>query len=265
MFNLSAHDVDRWGTLDVLAHIFQQPLHKQWYVLRTALQYTAQAVQVAWRQTLEAKEQIKTEIATQQGLDHDQIDALRAVQAKAIYDSIFDITQFLFLDRLLLMMLTVLLALLCLRSGSAPSTIAAALTLLSVATVGAYLLLARRFAKRYKDPSIQTAAFTIAQQLRVPLIVLGHFHRFERHEQSNTVYVNLGTWSHTLDTSTQPQSTCAFQQTQPFVILRPHAHSVDVLYANWTQNTTQIQKTEERTRAPQTSPVPFALPIEQEL
>lgn len=253
---VTAHEADQWGAYDIARHIFRQPLQQQTHILKVAAKSVYRLFSLSWQQRPASLSTRDLEVVSARyGLCPQKLEKLHKSHSLPLYARTFDLLQMLYLDRLLLVILTAWLVTKSLRSSASHTTIAGMMTLISFAFVGIYMYLSRRFPVTATAPSLLKAAYSIADHLRVPLTIFGHNHQFEHRDLGDGHhYINLGTWSPTFDEEEhRPQNSGVLSQQQPFLMIQHVDDALQVDFMSWTtEGVTQLQQSTLIPTQPQT-------------
>ncbi len=150
--------------------------------------------------TMDPKEQEKAfqKISEEQKIELDILRKLKDFSTPPIYDKFFDTLQALYIDRLILLLLTTMIMTFALLVPWNPTIRALIMTMTATLTVYLYTFLARRRPVSESIPGLIYASLQIATLLQVPFVVFGHVHQFQHKKlDDDKTYINIGTWCET--------------------------------------------------------------------
>ncbi len=194
---------DEWGLREIFSWTFQKPFKQVLIVLMNYFILSWRLIKIAWSREFrkiwslppEERQRALDSFANRRNLPSEILEPLGKFVTPPLYYNFFDAIQAIYLDRLLLIVMTSFLLSIAFTSSWHPIVRAALATATSAGFVWGFIYLSRRRPLSQSAPLLFHTAIKLAAFLSTPLIVFGHSHNFTcKPLNQDQFYINLGAW-----------------------------------------------------------------------
>jgi UDP-2,3-diacylglucosamine pyrophosphatase LpxH len=235
------HDLESWGALDFLRWAFNRAgvgiIHLVWFYIRFLLRYlsdTAQA-RLAAKVSPSTKRKLRRKrlrrYARKAKISLKRIRALDALRKAHVGASLIRLSQAVYLDRLLLIILSVIAIIVWSQYASRWLWALGLIIGLGI-TSFLWILLVQLRPTQNTHPLLGDIAQQIGDITGVPLVVFGHTHHPTLEEHQDTQWLNPGTWEHLARTPKhKPDEPCTCSA--KFAVVKGEGNDMEVGLYQW--------------------------------
>ena len=195
MENFPMEEVDKLGPKVFYRWFADLPRSKKSQVLRQTFMVIYRLLGIAFKRSI-VQARNSSRSTFHQAHEKEHFPRLQETTVTPLYDSFFSMMQALYMDRLLLIIITSSLMTFFLVAPWSAQLRALCMTLTSIGAVAAFNFLTKTHPSSETAPAMFAAAMRVASRMNAPLIIFGHSHRFERRWLNDKqLYINLGSWA----------------------------------------------------------------------